>query len=304
MNKMEKTLVPLFLLCALMLGACHLPGSSGSVEDVPISETATADTEAEAVAALPSDTSIPPTVTVAPSETATAIPPTETLTDTPLPTDTPTEIPTDTPTNTPVPTDTATATATLTPTVTPTYAIFRGKVIPDRANCRYGPGAAYLYKYGLVGGSNLEIIGRNELGTWVLIQAIGGDNPCWVKAELMELKGEALTLEPVDVHIVQGWSPYYPPLTNVSAVRDEDDESKVTVFWSPLVLRAGDDAEQVPYVVEGGVLDAGEIVFTPIGAYETVALVIDEPGCDEPSHGRVLAAEKHGYTAPVEIPWP
>lgn len=153
-------------------------------------------------------------------------------------------------------------------------------------------------------GGNFEIIGRDELGTWVLIQAIGGDNPCWVKADLMELKGEVLSLEPVDVHIVQGWSPYYPPLTNVSAVRDENDESKVTVFWSPLVLRAGDDAEQVPYVVEAWVCQNGEIVFTPIGAYEPVALVIDEPGCDAPSHGRVLAAEKHGYTAPVEIPWP
>ncbi|HLF89379.1 MAG TPA: hypothetical protein VI451_10560 [Anaerolineales bacterium] len=32
----------------------------------------------------------------------------------------------------------------------------------------------YLYKYGLVGGSNLEIIGRTDLGDWVLIQAIGG----------------------------------------------------------------------------------------------------------------------------------
>lgn len=274
-----KTIV--FVSLILVSSACNLPTGTENLELM-----VTDATETVAVAVLPSDTPPPPTDTLVPSDTP--LPPSET------PTDTLTETPTDTP----VPTDT------MTPTITPTYAILRGNVVPDRANCRYGPGAAYLYKYGLVGGSNLEIIGRNESSTWVLIQAIGGDNPCWVKAELMELKGEVFSLEPVDPHIVQAWSPYYPPLTNVSAARDEDDESKVTVFWSPLALRAGDDAEQVPYVVEAWVCQDGEIVFTPIGAYEPVALVIDEPGCDEPSHGRVLAAEKHGYTAPAEIPWP
>ncbi len=253
----------------------------------------------------PGLTATPIAFTVHPS--ATQPPPTAIPTDTPIPfTGTPS--PTSTTTATPIPTNTSTSTATetFTPTasVTPTYAILRGKVIPDRVNCRYGPGAAYLYKYGLVGGSNLEVIGRNQLATWVLIQAIGGDNPCWVKGELMEIKGDVLSVEPVDPHIVQAWSPYYAPLTNVTASRDEDDPSKVTVFWSPLVLRAGDDAEQVPYVVEVWVCQNGEIVFTPIGVYQAVAEVIDEPGCQEPSHGRVLAAEKHGYTRPVEILWP
>ncbi len=270
---------------SLLLGACIPQAGDSNLEPVLVTET-------QAIALLPSftqpsdtvtptDTPNPPTVTVFPTSTASA---------TALPTDTPT----------------VTATHTFTPTasVTPTYAILRGKVIPERANCRYGPGAIYLYKYGLVGGSNLEIIGRNQLGTWVLIQAIGGDNPCWVKGELMEINGDVVSVEPVDLHIVQAWSPYYAPLTNVTAKRDEENLSKVTVFWSPLVLRAGDDAEQVPYVIEAWVCQDGEIVFTSIGAYQAVAEVIDEPGCEEPSHARILAAEKHGYTKPVEIPWP
>src|SRR4030042_1735732 len=58
----------------------------------------------------------------------------------------------------------------------PTYAILRGTVL-EQSNCRYGPGAAYLYKYGLYSGNNLEIIGRNEPGTWIMVQAIGGNNP-------------------------------------------------------------------------------------------------------------------------------
>jgi hypothetical protein len=285
-----KRISAILVLLALLVGACYLPTETETLQPVA-SETVTS----RATDLPPSATSLPATAT----ETETPIPSTATATETVPPTATHTETPV--PTETPLP-PTATLTETFTPI--PTYIILRGRVLPERANCRYGPGAAYLYKYGLVGGSNLELIGRNQLGTWVLIQAIGGDNPCWVKAELMEFKADVLNLEPVDPHIVQAWSPYYGPLTNASAVRDKNQPSKVTVFWSPLVLRAGDDAEQVPYVVEAWVCQGGEIVFAPVGAYQTVAEVIDEPGCDEPSHGRVLAAEKHGYTTPVEIPWP
>jgi hypothetical protein len=177
----------------------------------------------------------------------------------------------------------------------------RGQVITERANCRYGPGAPYLYKYGLVGGSNLDIIGRNELGTWVLIQAIGGNNPCWVKADLMDIRGNILGVQPVSPDVIQAWSPYYAPLTGVSAVRNGD---KVAIFWHALILRAGDDAEQVPYVVEAWVCQDEKFVFMPVGAYGTVAEVTDEPGCSEESHGLVIAAEKHGYTRPVVILWP
>ena len=41
-----------------------------------------------------------------------------------------------------------------------------------------------------------------------------------------------------------------------------------------------------------------------IGSYLTAVMVVDEPGCAEPSHGRVMLAEKHGYTQSVEVPWP
>jgi len=142
---------------------------------------------------LPSKPPPSPTTTQSPSPTQTQTPsssPTSTLPSTATSSSTPS-----TPTESP------------TPTITLTYAILRGKVIPDRANCRYGPGWMYLYKYGLVGGSNLEIIGRTDLGDWVLIQAIGGDNPCWVRADLMEIKEDVLSVAPVDAHIILPWSP-------------------------------------------------------------------------------------------------
>jgi hypothetical protein len=174
----------------------------------------------------------------------------------------------------------------------------RGKVL-EQANCRYGPGAVYLYKYGVYPGSNLELIGRNELGTWILIQAIGGSNACWVKSTLLEIKGDVMTLAPTGFTLPA--SPYYNPPTNVSATRSG---SQVTVTWTGITLRAGDDSLQVPYVVEAWVCQGGLFLFVPVGSYVDQVSITDEPGCSQPSRGRLTAAEKHGYTAYVEIPWP
>lgn len=214
------------------------------------------------------------------------------------------------PSRVPIPSSTLTTTSTSThtptwvPSLTPspspsaTYAILRGKVL-EQANCRYGPGAAYLYKYGLYPGYNLEIIGRNETGTWIVIQAIGGTNPCWVKASLLDIKGEVMGLAPTSLSLPQ--SPYYGPLTGANAQRSGDN---VTISWHPLVLRAGDDSLQFPYLVEAWLCQAGEIHFTPFGTWDTILTVQDQAGCTEPSHARVYGVEKHGYTNWVEIPWP
>jgi len=231
--------------------------------------------------------------------------PTPTLTRTATPVlDTPT--PSASPTSTPSPTQALTPTLTPTPTETqppsptPTYAILRGEVLM-RSNCRYGPGAAYLYKYGLVAGSVLEVIGRNDPGTWILIRAIGGTNPCWLNASLMSVRGDVMSVAPVDPGIIMPWSPYYGPVTGVTAARAGDE---VTIRWYGIVLRAGDDSEQIPYLVEAWVCQDGQIVFTPVGSYRTTVTLTDEPGCAEPSRGRVYAAEKHGYTPWMAIPWP
>ena len=168
-----------------------------------------------------------------------------------------------------------------------------------RANCRYGPGAPYLYKYGLVPGSNLEVFGRTDTGAWILVRAIGGDNPCWVKASLMDVKGDVMSVEPTYIPLPQ--SPYYGPLRGVSAQRDGDT---VTIFWHAVGLRLGDETASPPYLLEAWVCRAGRLVFTPVGVYENVVDIEDEAGCPEPSHGRLLLAEKHGYSRPVDVPWP
>jgi hypothetical protein len=185
------------------------------------------------------------------------------------------------------------------PTAVPTYGYLRGKVMVDQANCRYGPGWPYLYKYGVYRDSVLEIIGRNEVGSWVLIRGVGGTNACWVKASLLQIRGDVMTVAPTDTTLPA--SPYYGPLSGVQAERHGE---LVTVSWNPLYLRAGDDSEQTPYVVEAWVCQEGALVFIPYGAYTTHVDIRDEWGCAEPSHARVTAAEKHGYTRFVEVAWP
>ena len=168
-----------------------------------------------------------------------------------------------------------------------------------QSNCRYGPGAPYLYEYGLWEGYIMQVIGRNDLGTWVLVQAIGGTNSCWVKASLLEIEGDVMAVMPTYIPLPQ--SPYYGPLTGVSAVRKGNE---VTVSWHGVQLRAGDDTAEAPYLLEAWVCREGQVIFTPVGSYESAITILDEPGCAEPSHGRVYLVEKHGYTRAVEVPWP
>lgn len=213
------------------------------------------------------------------------------------------------PSDTATPTETATPTATETPTptITPTYVeSLRAKVIVDgRLACRFGPGAPYLFKFSFAGTATIELVGRMEYSDWVLAQAVGGDNRCWVNGgpEFLQIDGDPMSLPPVDPHIVLPWSSFYGPMSNVGAVRDGNS---VTVSYGGLVLvpSRGDESEQTPYVLEAWACQNGEFVFTAEGSYSYAIEVVDEPGCAEPSHGRVAAAEKHGYTPFVEVPWP
>ncbi len=172
----------------------------------------------------------------------------------------------------------------------------------EKVSCRYGPGAMYLYLYGMVQGATQDIMGRNQNGSWLLTKSRGDTLSCWVKADLMDINGDALgapIIDPDEYNLPK--SPFYGPLTNVGAKRDGN---KVIVSWNPLVLRAGDDSLQIPYVLQVWVCRAGEVVMESVGTYDTSQVILDESGCVAASHGRITAAEKHGYTQFVEIPWP
>lgn len=207
-----------------------------------------------------------------------------------------------TPTATVTPTLASQPTSTFTATPTPVYKKLRGEIIVEQVVCHYGPGAPYLYKYGVYQGSNLELLRRVEGGNYVEVRAIGGTNACWVKVDYLKIQGNWLDLEPVSAdQVVLPRSPYYTPPTGVTARRNE---SVVTVSWYGVDLRPGDDSEQTPYIVEAWVCQQGQFIFLPVGTTRNAVEIIDEPGCIQPSHARLTAAEKHGYTAFVDIPWP
>jgi hypothetical protein len=247
--------------------------------------------------AVPSTTSTP--IPLPPTET---LIPTTTPTFTPLPSATFTPEPTDTPTLTP--TDTPTLTPTETPTFTPepVYTILRGVVNQPHVNCYYGPSKAYLYKYGLLKGNRLDIIGYMADTGYIEVQAIGGDNPCWMNLDFMDVEGDITAVPPVNPLAIRlPWSPYYKELEYAKAERAGDE---VTVSWTPLILKAGDDSEQESYLLETWICRDGRLVFNPVGAYGTSAKVVDEPGCPQPSSGRIYGVEKHGYTRYLMFDWP
>jgi hypothetical protein len=231
----------------------------------------------------------PAVQTPAPTPPAVVVPPTATA------------LPSATPTPEPSVTHTAAPSATLTPTQVEKI---RVKITINMAVCHYGPGKPYLYKYGVYQGYNMEALSRDVTNTYVEVQAIGGDkpNPCWVNAEYMEFQGDMNTLKVVrPEEIVLPMSPYYAPPVGIKAERSGDE---VTVSWVPLNLKAGDSSEQAPYIIEAWVCQADELVFQPVGSYQNKVVILDEPGCADASRARLLAAEKHGYTRPVEIDWP
>ena len=188
-----------------------------------------------------------------------------------------------------------TPTITPLPTITPTFAFPEGEVL-EQANCRYGPGAAYLYKYGLYPGYQVEIQGRNQLGTWAYVLALGFPDRCWVKTSLLEITGDIYSVPPY--HALLPYTEFYGPPQNVSARREND---VVIVSWDP-VWMSEDDYRG--YLIEAWLCQDGQLIFTPLRFDETVANLRDEPGCTEPSSAKIYTAEKHGYTQYVPIPWP
>jgi uncharacterized protein YraI len=177
-------------------------------------------------------------------------------------------------------------------------------VTADLLSCRYGPGAEYLYLYGLKGGANIQLIGRTDGNNWVMVK---GKNLCWVNAKFIEIKGDPQTLQvtyPGSYKLPV--SPYYSATTVLSAVRDPNNQNKVTVKWTDITLRAGDEEDEnmFIYIIEVWRCESGKTIFDPLASNYPEVTFIDEAGCSIPSHGRVFFQEKHGFAGPAEIPWP
>ena len=281
--------VPVGTLLTILLGAVFIVGAT-----ITFSELWT-------MSASP-----PPT----PSHTPMATPTPPPATDTPTPTQVSTATATQTETVTPTATATATATESLTPM--PTFAILQGELI-NRVACRHGPGDIYLYRFGLIPGNRMEVRGRLDRGSGRLAQTWLWGLPeffpdvCWVNAKDVKLAGELSSLEvvypdKVDAPFLR--DPRWPAPQNVEATRLGDE---LTISWDFFDVPPGErESENSPrYILEVWLCRDEQVTFNPIPVYDvTKASVIDEAGCAEPSHGRILLVEKHGYVGPVEINWP
>jgi hypothetical protein len=233
------------------------------------------------VTPAPTEISVPPTGTSTPTSTAT-IPPTET----PLPTITATPLPTETATPSPV----------------PVVESLDATVATNVLSCRYGPGSEYLYLDGLREGLKLKLIGQTGGNNWAWVK--GTKNNCWVNIKFLKIDGDFKTLpiiypDPARLPI----TPYYPPTTVLSATRDGNT---VTVTWLAVPISPGDYEKEnmFNYIVEVWRCEGGKLIFDPLATNWVSLSFIDEPGCAQPSHGRVFVQEKHGYAGPAEIPWP
>lgn len=236
--------------------------------------------------------------TPGPTSTATAtLPPSSTFT--PPPTATVTLTPTPSATTTPTASATPTPSETPTQTITPTYAVLRGFVNQEQVMCFYGPSRAYLFKYALIGGSRLEIIGRVDDTGYIQVRAIGGTNPCWMNLQWMDVQGDINTVQPIDPRSIEiPWSRLY---AGPSWVKAERNGNEVTVTWSYVWMTEDDDRG---YLLDVFVCKNGKLTWTPVemqNQYQTLYTYTDEPGCTEPSNGRVYAVEKHGYTKYLNI---
>ncbi len=212
----------------------------------------------------------------------------------------------------PTPTLIQTFTPTIFPTITslpsetPTTVLPRVTILVTSA-CLYGPGSAYLYKYGLNATVWMTVIGRNMDGSWLLVKAPVDPlwNACWIKATLVKFDSGEIK----DVPITWTALPYstlYKPSPAVSANRVGNT---VSIFWQPVWMTEDD---YVGYLIEAWVCQGGSQVFLPI-KYSTsfdqnssmmVIQIEDENGCDLPSSARIYTVEKHGYTDYRMIPWP
>lgn len=204
-----------------------------------------------------------------------------------------------TPSVTDTPTLTLTPTVTGTPTVvvTPTFDFPDFTVTESQANCRYGPGTAYLYAAGLYAGDQAEIRGRNYSGTWLYLKPAKIEYFCWAAASLGEVQG--------DIFSVIVWQPNLPKTIFIgqpSGVQAVRNGNQVLVTWSHINVKPPEDARG--YLIEAVICQSGSLVTIAVHTDDNGYIITDDQNCEGGSGGKLYGVEKHGYTDPVTIPWP
>jgi hypothetical protein len=230
--------------------------------------------------------------------TPTTAPPTETQT----PAFTPTFEATFTPTITLTPIITFTTTVTPTPTITttPTFA-FPTVTVNRQAHCRYGPSVAFLHAADLYPGDTGSVYGRFEYSGWLYIKFDKLKYYCWVAPSVVDVVRDVSTLYYTEPDLQSVGYSDYPPPQNINAVRNGDE---VTVSWNQVEMTVDHDRG---YLIIAFVCQNGNYLWWTDSypdQYTTSYTVKDEAGCPVPSEGVLYTVNKHGFSKPVQIPWP
>jgi hypothetical protein len=212
------------------------------------------------------------------------------------------------------PAPTFTATEPLTPTVAITTTITSTSTVPatatfafatvtvnKQAHCRYGPAQAYLHAADLYPGDTGTVRARFIYSKWLYVKFDKLNYFCWVAPSVVNVVGDVSTVGYKELDLQSIGSNQYGPPKNVSAVRDGD---QVTIRWDQVQMTADKDRG---YLLELFVCQNGAYLWWPASypdQFTTSYTVKDEAACTEPSSGKLYTVEKHGFSEPVDIPWP
>jgi hypothetical protein len=155
-----------------------------------------------------------------------------------------------------------------------------------------------MFSAGLYPGDKVIIHNRNWDGTWLWVLPETVDRHCWASSYVLDIL-DGNVMELYEYYHPLPWTWYVGPAENVQATRDGD---QVTITWNATQYKFPYDLRG--YLIEAWVCQGGAMQQLAFHTDGTTFTITDESGCRGTSRVLLYVAEKHGYTDPVQIPWP
>jgi hypothetical protein len=196
-----------------------------------------------------------------------------------------------------------TAAATLTVVVSP-VSLLRGSVL-QRSNCRYGPGAFFLSKIGMLAGAPIDVIGRDIDGGWAYIQFAGTHNLCWINSKLIQVDGDLKSLQ--DYYPDKAPLPRTSKFGGASITSVSGSSASITVEWAPVVLSTiamPSGAGETEYVIEVWTCINGAPGYTTLGTNDTTLSFPVDDSCGMTSHANLVTQTNLGISGIATIKLP
>jgi hypothetical protein len=143
----------------------------------------------------------------------------------------------------------------------------------------------------------VTIGGRNIYGGWLLVMPDDQEIWCWAAQSLFDISGDINTVVVQDTRLPI--TTFSGPPTGVSATREGD---QVTIRWNAANHIPPEDRRG--YLLEVFLCQNGVYFWQATQTDNTQITLQDDQSCTQPAKGTLRIAEKHGYSDPVEIPWP